>query len=198
MEVSRQVNISNCNRQWNRSLYQPWEDPLNLPLITDLLDSALRTWDRDRAASRSQIAVAASMLRDALTTAKEEVSPCHVGGLAAWQARKVTRFIDASIESKIRLRDCATQTRLSAAYFSVAFKRTFGITAAHYIRCRRIEHAQRLMLLTPMPLAQVALATGFSNQAHYSRVFRTVTGSTPNIWRRRNVTLQPPNQNMRQ
>ena len=194
MEVSRQIDTSNCNLQWNKSA----QDPLKLTLVTDLLDSALRTWDSDRVASRSRIAVAASMLRDALTTTKDEVSQLHVGGLAVWQARKVTRFIDASIESKIRLCDCARQTRLSAAYFSLAFKRTFGVTVAHYIRCRRIEHAQRLMLLTPMPLAQVALAAGFSNQAHYSRVFRTVTGSSPNIWRRRNVTLQPPKQDTRQ
>jgi len=50
------------------------------------------------------------------------------------------------------------------------------------------------MLLSQMPLSQVALAAGFSDQAHYCRVFRNVIGISPNIWRRKNMRLSPAEQ----
>ena len=111
--------------------------------------------------------------------------------LARWQARKVKEFIDASLDSKIRLRDCASRARLSASYFAHAFKATFGVTVCHYIRRRRIERAQQLMLTSHQPLSQIALACGFADQAHYCRVFRDVVGLSPNVWRRQHMTMGP-------
>jgi transcriptional regulator GlxA family with amidase domain len=175
--------------QHNQTAYGPRTEHVSLTVLSELLDAALRMWDQDRVTAKSQISVAAAMSRGALTGTKDEAPRLHTGGLAPWQAHKVAEFIDASLDSKIRLRDCAKQTRLSANYFSRAFKATFGTTVAYYIRRRRIERAQRLMLLSSMPLAQVALATGFSDQAHYCRVFRDVVGISPSVWRRKHMTM---------
>jgi transcriptional regulator GlxA family with amidase domain len=35
-----------------------------------------------------------------------------------------------------------------------------------------------------MPLAQVALETGFAEQSHFTRVFRRIAGTTPRAWQR--------------
>jgi len=113
-------------------------------------------------------------------------------GLAPWQVRKVQEFIDASLGSKIRLRDCASQTRLSASHFSRAFKATFGTTVLDYIHQRRVERAQQLMLVSEQSLSQIALSCGFADQAHYCRVFRAVAGISPNAWRRQNIREAPP------
>lgn len=167
------------------------------PLVTagDFLDAALRMWDADRIQAKSQVKVAAEMLRGytdaSLADGKPAATPADARGLAPWQARKVKEFIDASLASPIRLRDCASTARLSASYFSRAFKMTFGTTVGRYVRRRRVEHAQRLMLLSHEPLAQIALACGFADQAHYCRVFRDVVGASPNAWRRRNMHLAP-------
>ena len=107
--------------------------------------------------------------------------------LAPWQTRKVKEFIDLSLGSTIRLRDCASKARLSSSYFSHAFKATFGTTVCHYIRRRRVERAQQLMLSSKEPLSQIALACGFADQAHYCRVFRNVVGLSPKAWRRQNM-----------
>ena len=112
-------------------------------------------------------------------------------GLVPWQARKVREFIDGSLESKIRLQDCASKARLSASHFSRAFKATFGTTVRDYIRRRRIERAQQLMLSSDAPQSQIAVSCGFADQAHYCRVFRDVVGLSPRAWRRRHMKLAP-------
>jgi len=167
----------------------------SLAVATGFLDAALRIWDDDRVQAKSQIKIAAAMLRvytvDAPVDGRHATTASDNRGLAPWQTRKVKEFIDASLDSPIRLRDCASEARLSASYFSYAFKATFGTTVCQYIRSRRIERAQRLMLLSTEPLSQIALACGFADQAHYCRVFRDSVGLTPNAWRRQNMNLAP-------
>ncbi len=166
-----------------------------LAVVTGFLDTALRIWDDDRSQAKSQIKVAAAMLRgytdEPVPERTHPAAPSDSRGLAPWQTRKVKEFIEASLGSTIRIRDCATTAHLSASYFSHAFKATFGTTVCHYIRHRRIERAKRFMLMSEQPLAQIAIACGFADQAHYCRVFREVVGQSPNAWRRRNMNLAP-------
>ena len=163
----------------------------SLTVVTGILDAALRTWDVDRFGAKSRVKAATAMLRD-YTGDRGDETPLTgptlncCGSLAPWQARTVTAFIDASLHEKLRLRDCASKVGLSDNYFAQAFKVTFGMTVCRYIRCRRVEHAKRLMLLSNEPLSQIAIACGFADQAHYSRVFRDVMGVSPNRWRRTN------------
>jgi len=175
----------------NPSGYDAVSGQVPLAAVSGFLDAALRMWDDDRIQAKSQIKVAAAMLRgyagDSQADGKRAETPSDGRGLAPWQTRKVKEFIDASLDSTIRLRDCASKARLSASYFSHAFKATFGTTVCHYIRRRRVERAQQLMLSSKESLSQIALACGFADQAHYCRVFRNVVGLSPHVWRRQNV-----------
>jgi len=195
MGVTQMIHGYEQLQSRNQSCYEPALNPAPLAVVTGLLDAALRLWDDDRSQAKSQIKVAAAMLRgstdDAPADVKDALESASTRGLAPWQARKVKEFIDASLDSTIRLRDCASKARLSASYFSHAFRATFGTTVCDYIRRRRVERAQRLMLLSSEPLSQIALACGFADQAHYCRVFRDVVGSSPNVWRRRKMNLAP-------
>jgi AraC family transcriptional regulator len=173
--------------------HDPSSGPPPLAVVSGFLDAALRLWEDDRTQAKSQIKVAAALLRgyteDPFTEGKSAQSAADARGLAPWQTRKVREFIDASLDSTIRLRDCAGKARLSISYFSHAFKTTFGTTVCHYIRRRRIERAQQLMLSSREPLSQIALACGFADQAHYCRVFRNVVGRSPHTWRRQNMSV---------
>lgn len=177
----------------NQSICNPESQDSSLALVTGFLDTALRIWDDDRIQAKSQIKVAAAMLRDyahdSVAKGAHAATASDKRDLAPWQTRKIKEFIDASLESTIRLQDCANLAHLSVSYFSRSFKATFGTTVGNYIRRRRIERAQQLMLLSMEPLSQIALACGFADQAHYCRVFRGVAGMSPNVWRRRNMRL---------
>jgi len=157
-------------------------------MAMSFLDAALRIWDIDQAQAKLQIKVAAALLRGDSNDppVREKPTDRVRTGLQPWQASKVREFIDGSLESKIRLQDCANEARLSASHFSRAFKATFGMTVIDYIQRRRVERAQQMMLLSDQPLSQIAVACGFADQAHYCRIFRDVIGLSPNAWRRQN------------
>jgi hypothetical protein len=58
-----------------------------------------------------------------------------------------------------------------------------GYHPREYLLHQRIEHAKSLLSDTEMPLAEVALTVGFCTQAHFSTVFKRMTGETPARWR---------------
>jgi transcriptional regulator GlxA family with amidase domain len=43
---------------------------------------------------------------------------------------------------------------------------------------------KELLIETDMPLTTIAVTTGFSDQAHFSRVFRKNVGVSPSVWQR--------------
>ena len=107
------------------------------------------------------------------------------GGLAPWQVLRVKTHVDAHLDSTLRARDLAAMVRLSTGHFCRAFKRSLGVAPIAYIARRRVASAQQLMLATNEPLSQIALACGFYDQAHLTRLFRRHAGTTPHNWRRR-------------
>jgi AraC family transcriptional regulator len=65
-----------------------------------------------------------------------------------------------------------------------AFRRTFGCTVGEYVRSLRIERAARQLAESDLSLAEIALAEGFSDQSHFSNLFRRHTGLSPFQFRR--------------
>jgi len=52
------------------------------------------------------------------------------------------------------------------------------------VTLRRVERAKSLLRYSDLPLVDVALEVGFSNQAHFTDQFHRVAGATPNAYRR--------------
>jgi len=58
------------------------------------------------------------------------------------------------------------------------FKRQTGVPPHVFRTQRRVEHA-RVLILQGRPLAEVAQATGFTDQSHFTNTFKLYTGVTP-------------------
>jgi AraC family transcriptional regulator len=113
------------------------------------------------------------------------------GGLAHWKRQRATDYIEANLTAGVDLAALASLTRLSASHFVRAFKESLGVTPHQWLRNARIERAKQLIATMRTPLAQVALQTGFSDQAHLTRIFRQVTGECPGAWRRGRIQRDP-------
>jgi len=109
------------------------------------------------------------------------------GGLAPWQARKLTTYIETHLDSSLDTATLASLVKLSTFYFCRAFRETFNTTPHAYVMRRRIEGAQELMLQTNASLAQIAMDCGFADQAHLTKAFRRFVTDTPGAWRRARV-----------
>jgi AraC family transcriptional regulator len=89
------------------------------------------------------------------------------------------RFLDP-----IRLADLAAIADIHEVHLVRAFRRHFGATPGAYVRGLRIEHARRALAETDTPIAELALASGFSSQAHFTALFHRLAGTTPAAYRR--------------
>jgi AraC family transcriptional regulator len=152
--------------------------------IAQLLEEAGGALDSDSAAARSLIMRASALLRGQRADLAAQTQTRRRGGLAPWQAQRVIKHIDAALGSKIRISALASMTRLSENYFGRAFRCTFGESPYGYIVRRRVERAQETMLRTDDALSEIALACGFSDQAHMTKLFRQMVGRSPGAWRR--------------
>jgi AraC family transcriptional regulator len=65
-----------------------------------------------------------------------------------------------------------------------AFRRSFGCTVGEYVRNLRIERAAQQLADTEQSLAEIALGAGFSDQSHFSNLFRHYTGLSPSQFRK--------------
>lgn len=111
--------------------------------------------------------------------------------LAPWQVNLAMRTMGQKLSDSISISDVASMCRLSFCYFVRAFTNTVGIAPYAWFVQQRILSAKALLSETPMPLAQVALECGFSDQAHFTKAFAKASGMTPAKWRRLAKTLEP-------
>ncbi|KUR74855.1 helix-turn-helix domain-containing protein [Novosphingobium sp. FSW06-99] len=114
----------------------------------------------------------------------ETGATCIKGGLAPWQIFRVRRHIDAHIDAPLPIEQLADLVQLSSGHFCRAFKASLGEPPHAYITRRRIRHAQHLMMTTTDTLGTISIACGLADQAHLTRLFRKLVGTTPLTWRR--------------
>ena len=107
------------------------------------------------------------------------------GGLAPWQKRRASEILHENMHGRIRLSDVARECGLSVSHFARSFKTSFGISAHQWLIQHRIEHAKELMTQTTMSLIEIAVRSGFSDQAAFTRTFHQLAGVSPGRWRRR-------------
>jgi AraC family transcriptional regulator len=109
----------------------------------------------------------------------------HVrGGLAAWQQRVVTTFIEEHLAEQIPLATLASLIRLSTYYFCRAFKQSFGVPPHRYHTERRMEQAKLMLAGRRQSVTEIGMTLGFSETSSFTAAFRKVTGQPPTGYQR--------------
>jgi len=84
----------------------------------------------------------------------------------------------------IRVSDLADEAGVHPVHAARVFRRHHGCTIGEYVRMLRIEQARMALAQEDRPLSSIAFATGFSDQAHFTRRFKELIGMPPGKYRR--------------
>jgi AraC family transcriptional regulator len=100
----------------------------------------------------------------------------------------VRDLIEFDLGHDLALQRLADEAGITAHRFAAAFTKAYGVPPHRYVTSRRIERAKTLLRQTDMPIAQIAVETGFANQSHLASTFRRDVGETPGAYRRATST----------
>ncbi len=99
--------------------------------------------------------------------------------------KRVLEHIHAHISDSIDVGALADVSNVTKPYLIRLFKREFGISPVQYMNHKKIERAQLLLFTTDKTVKEVAYTLGFSDNNYFIRLFRKLTGTTPQEYRRR-------------
>lgn len=85
----------------------------------------------------------------------------------------------------LNLKEISEDLNVHPAYLSRQFARYFdNQTFGEYIRKLRIDKAIHLLHHTNHSLSEIAYLTGFSDQSHFTRIFKKLTGQNPSDYKK--------------
>ena len=108
--------------------------------------------------------------------------------LAAEQtdAQKLALYLDEHYMEKLSLDSISRQLHIGRTKLcAIAKELSKGETLSWLIAQRRINAAKRLLLQSNLPISAVAEEVGISDYNYFSKVFRSITGTTPSAYRKK-------------
>ncbi len=102
--------------------------------------------------------------------------------------RAVVEYVEEHLGSVLTLERIAAVARLSPYHFTRQFKAATGMPPHRFVVARRVERARELLRTGDLPLAEVAVSAGFSDQSQFSHHFKRLAGVTPGQFRKSATT----------
>jgi len=103
-------------------------------------------------------------------------------GKTAWRAAALARdYLEENAERAVLSEELEAVTGLDRYALSRHFRATYSTSPHRFLLMRRLQRARRL-IQTGEPLAEIAVAAGFSDQSHFNRHFKKAFGLTPGRW----------------
>lgn len=101
--------------------------------------------------------------------------------------RELKEMIQDQLDTNLTLslQQASDELEINPAYLSREFSKYFeNLSFGEYIRKMRIEKAMHLMETTQYSLTEIAYLTGFSDQSHFTRIFKKQTGQLPTVYKK--------------
>lgn len=107
------------------------------------------------------------------------------GSAPAWLRRARELLRDTAFSCGPRsVGEVACELGVHPVHLARRFRAAFGLSPGEYVRRCRLDRARRMVSGTPAPLADIAAATGFADQSHFTNAFRKRFGISPLAFRR--------------
>lgn len=151
--------------------------------LSRLLDEVESSLEQDPLRARRCVAHAQDILAS-VAACKPATMSRSERQLTHWQRRRVLDHVETHLDGAVSADTMARSAGLSVSHFTRAFRATFGTTPYAYVLQSRMDRAKRMLIQGVESLSQVALASGFSDQAHFCKLFKRMNGVTPTAWLR--------------
>ena len=99
-------------------------------------------------------------------------------------ARQAGYFIREHSEQKFSLSGIAAALFVNGNYLARVFKKETGHTLLWYHNAVRCEKAIHLLDETDLSVSEIGVSVGYVSSAHFSHLFKKMTGLAPSDWRR--------------
>ena len=119
-----------------------------------------------------------------LATLARVSRPSAVEGRGGW-IKRMEDYLRANFQERLTLDEVAAEVGVHPTHMARVFRRQFGATMGEFLRGLRIERAMGLLTHSHLPLSEISQCSGFSDQAHFTRVFKRHLGMTPGAYRLR-------------
>ncbi|MGR3712307.1 MAG: GlxA family transcriptional regulator [Shimia sp.] len=93
--------------------------------------------------------------------------------------RRAIDLLETHLENPLPIPKIAEQLNVSQRHLGRLFKAYVGKTPVLYYRDIRLDRARGLVTQTELKLSEVAVASGFSGQVHFSRAYQERFGLSP-------------------
>ena len=104
--------------------------------------------------------------------------------IPSW-AKELKEIIQDQIDTNITLKQLSKDLDINPAYLSREFSKYFNdLSFGEYIRKLRIEKAIEYLNSSNYSLTKIAYLTGFSDQSHFTRIFKKHTGQNPSVYKK--------------
>ena len=99
--------------------------------------------------------------------------------------KNAVSYIEEHCSDKLKLSDVADQVYVSQWHLSKLLNRYLGQNFSEILNGIRIEKAKEMLKDPALRIGDIAEKVGFSDMAHFSRVFKKVVGISANEYRNR-------------
>lgn len=102
-----------------------------------------------------------------------------LGNLVPSSVKAAIRTMEENLEDPIAIPDICAKVGISHRQLDRLFATYIKKTPALYYRDIRLDRARGLVTQTELPMSEIAVASGFSSQVHFSRAYRDRFGLSP-------------------
>jgi AraC family transcriptional regulator len=132
----------------------------------------------------------------------DDVAPLAIEGLACEMAAQFCRTVRVKLEPRpprwlrsvqdllrnrfkepVRLAEISREVGMHPVHVAREFHRYYGTTVGQFRRKCRIDFACDRLVHSQLPIVEIALESGFTQQPHFTNVFKRLTGLTPRRYR---------------
>ncbi|MGG5373216.1 helix-turn-helix domain-containing protein [Enterococcus sp. AZ196] len=119
-----------------------------------------------------------------------KISRNNLNQIADVEINKCLNYVADNFRDKLSIADIAQNIGYSPEYLSSKFKKVTGKNLPHYINEKKIEDAQKKLVLTELSISEISDQLSFSNQSYFQKIFKNIVGITPLNYRKQNSIIK--------